>query len=187
MKRRGRPRKNPAALTAELSNQISSHEGDDDDEVLTFEEDGDVGQVSEEEYESEEEMVHPFERGAPVAGMSAYAVRPSGQRFNRSSLSAFGEGSDNIIDRLQIEMAGLRRQSADAVSVSLRMSDQLAQAQAEASRAKASLRTAESMLEDESRKRQEAERTADDEAKMRRAAEESLMALQTQRASGLPT
>jgi len=103
--------------------------------------------VSEEEFESEED----------------------GKLF-----SVIDDSSDNIIDRLQIEMAGLRRQSAEAMSASLRVSDQLAEAQAEASRAKAALRMAESMLEDEARKRRDAERAADEEAKMRRAAEEVL-------------
>ena len=41
-----------------------------------------------------------------------------------------------------------------------------------ASRARAALRTAESMLEDEARKRQEAERLVDDEARARRRAED---------------
>lgn len=119
------------------------------------------GHVSEEEFESEEDMVYPFEHHTTAAANT------------RGSFSIDG-GSDNIIDRLQIEMAGLRRQSAEAMSMSLRVSDQLAEAQAEASRAKAALRMAEGMLEDEARKRREAERAADEEAKMRRTVEETL-------------
>ena len=100
----------------------------------------------------------------------------------KSRISLYGEDDrcNHIIDHLKIEMAGLRRQSAEAHSVSLRMSDQLAEAQAAASRAKAALKTAERMLEDEARKRRDAEREADEEARRRRAAEEELESLRNQ-------
>ncbi|EPQ60262.1 hypothetical protein GLOTRDRAFT_112955 [Gloeophyllum trabeum ATCC 11539] len=91
------------------------------------------------------------------------------------------ESPEAMLDRLRIEMAGLKRQSADAVSLSERMSDQLMEAQAEVSRAKQRLRALETMLEEEARKRreaerlaEEAERLADEEAKRRREVEEAI-------------
>jgi hypothetical protein len=147
-RKRGRPNKDlhedtgppPVKRRGRLLRQGGDEEKDED------------GHVSEEELESEEDTISPFD----------------------PHTSATAGGSDHVIDRLQIEMAGLRRQSAEATSTSLRVSDQLAEAQAEASRAKAALRMAESMLQDEARKRRDAERAADEEAKMRRAAEETL-------------
>jgi hypothetical protein len=60
------------------------------------------------------------------------------------------------------------------------MSDQLSEAQSEASRAKSALRAAEAMLEEESRKRMDAERAADEEARLRRSAEDALRLLRMQ-------
>ncbi|THH13497.1 hypothetical protein EW146_g6730 [Bondarzewia mesenterica] len=128
------------------------------------------------EYESEEDM-------------NLEGAHLDMNNFNKSARYFYGMGAqpsihrdlpETMIDRLKIEMAGLRRQSADAVSVSMRMSDQLAEAQADASRARAALKTAEEMLEDEARKRREAEKLADEEAKARRAAEDMLKAYMEQ-------
>lgn len=84
------------------------------------------------------------------------------------------DAKSNLIERLQIEIAALRRQSAEAVSLSIRLTDQLAQAQGAEARAKGSARTLEFLLEEESRKRREAERDADEEADLRRGMEEQL-------------
>ncbi|THU80748.1 hypothetical protein K435DRAFT_695032, partial [Dendrothele bispora CBS 962.96] len=84
----------------------------------------------------------------------------------------------STIDKLQAEIEELRRQSSDALQLSMRLSDQVAQAHAEANRAKAQLRTAESLLEEETCKRVEAEKMAGDEARLRLKAEEALKDLE---------
>ena len=137
---------------------------------------------SEVEYESEEDMVlprnhHPSASGLDVLGIHEAASRLYSSDKGRRMYSTTDEG---VVDRMQIEMAGLRRQAADAISVSLRISDQLAEAQAEAARAKAALRTTESLLEEEGRKRREAERIASEENRLRRVAEETAFRLQNQ-------
>jgi len=204
VKRRGRPRKKPlehdgtqSSLTAGASSGpqsqvrssqetiIRGNEEEIENEKLADEERDDDEQITDEEdYESEEDMIYPFDH---TLSKATFGFRTS-SHYTKSPLSRVfdSEGSTNIIDHLKIEMAGLRRQSAEAVSVSLRMSDQLAEAQADASRARAALKTAERMLEDEARKRRDAEREADEEARRRRAAEEALKALRVQCPSSTP-
>lgn len=133
--------------------------------------------VSEEEYESEEEMIHPLDRRNSLAGLSSFA---SSQPFSLPPFSSLREKSDSMVDRMHGEIASLRHQSAEAVSLSLQLTEQLSHAQAEASRMRAALRTVESMLESEGRKRREAERAADNEEKRRRKAEEVLRGVLSQ-------
>lgn len=85
---------------------------------------------------------------------------------------------NSIIDRLRQEVEALKRQSADQEHLTLRLSNQLTRAETEAARAKQALKMAESRLEDEARRRIEAERAADEEARMRRQAEDGLRVLQ---------
>ena len=59
-------------------------------------------------------------------------------------------------------------------------------AETDAARAKQALKMAESRLEDETRRRVDAERAADEEARLRRHAEEQLRAYQM-RAAGMPS
>lgn len=144
---------------------------------------GDGCEMSEDEYESEEDMVVvPPHHRSSLAGLSAFGLNeaPSVFQSPSTSLTLTTHSDDNLVDRLQIEMAGLRRQSADAISVSLKISDQLAEAQAEAARAKTALRTVEGMLEEEVIKRREAEQLADREAKLRRAAEDTIIRVKSQ-------
>ncbi|KAK0455878.1 hypothetical protein EV421DRAFT_1895150 [Armillaria borealis] len=165
-KKRGRPRKDGPYSESTHADR-SMHDDDD------YEEDGQVS--DEDEFESEDDIMHSYERRPSLAGSTHYQL-PS----TSSSRNPFPDQNDeakNIIERLQIEVAGLRRQSAEAVSLSIRLTDQLAQAQAEASRSKSTLRTVEAMLEEESRKRREAERDADEEAELRRQAEQQLDSL----------
>ncbi|KAG6845359.1 hypothetical protein H0H87_010468 [Tephrocybe sp. NHM501043] len=140
---------------------------DDEDES---EEDAD----SEEEIVIEEEMVNPMDRRNSLApiGLSAYQPSQSTQSFSLPPFSTL-RNSDSIIDSLHAELATLRRQSADAVSLSLRLSEQLVQAQTETSRTRAALQTVEELLEQESQRRRELERALDNEKK-RRSAEEAL-------------
>ncbi|KDQ63124.1 hypothetical protein JAAARDRAFT_53352 [Jaapia argillacea MUCL 33604] len=184
-KKRGRPRKtpevdspilppfatlalqsDPSPRTCQLSAvRTSGGRFEDEDELMAYD--------FETERQTEDDSEGEYDFGP---GGSIIQGFPSGHKsVIPSTASALGlETAGAMIDRLRMEMEGLRKQSTDAVSVSLRMSDQLAQAQSEASRAKAALKTTENMLEDESKKRREAERLADEEAAMRRAAEEAL-------------
>jgi len=80
----------------------------------------------------------------------------------------------SVIERLQREVQSLRKQSADAVSVSVKMSDQLAEAHAEASRVRAAFRNMENKYEESERRRKEAERIADQQQRLRQITEASL-------------
>jgi hypothetical protein len=165
-KKRGRPRK--GAITTIEGAPLSSHEDEDD-----IEGEAEIPQGSDDECESEEELVQPCNQGDSLAMLTRYAASRS-QPVTLPPFSVLNESSSNMVDRMQFEITTLRRQSAEAVSVSLRLSEQLAQAQAEASRTRAALRTAEAMLDEESRKRRDAERLADEEADKRRLAEKLL-------------
>lgn len=153
--------------------QVPDHYGGD---KLGYEDDLDAAYGSEEDYESEEEVIHPMDRRSSLVGLSAYAPSRSSQPFSLPPISSFQNdaSTDSIIESMQAEIASLRRQSAEAVSLSLRLSEQLVHAQAESSRTRATLRTIEGILEDESKRRREAERAVDNEEKRRRKAEEAL-------------
>ncbi|KAL1670532.1 hypothetical protein GGF50DRAFT_122110 [Schizophyllum commune] len=70
-----------------------------------------------------------------------------------------GEPVDGtVVDRLQIELAALRRQSAETIT---RLSEQLTQAQADATRTRDALTSTQAALEEESRKRKDAERVVE--------------------------
>ncbi|KAF8078977.1 hypothetical protein FPV67DRAFT_1571989 [Lyophyllum atratum] len=141
-----------------------------------YEDDPDVAYGTEEDYESEEEVIHPMDRRTSLVGLSAYAPSHSSRPFSLPPISSFRNeaSTDNLLDSMQAEIASLRRQSAEAVSLSLRLSEQLVHAQTESSRTRATLRTIEGILEGESKRRREAERAVDNEEKRRRKAEEAL-------------
>ncbi len=92
---------------------------------------------------------------------------------------------DSLVKQLQQEIDSLRRQSADQEHLTLRLSNQLTRAETDAARSKQALKMAESRLEDETRRRVEAERAADEEARARRVAEDQLRTLQLR--SSLPS
>ncbi|KAF7971531.1 hypothetical protein HWV62_20938 [Athelia sp. TMB] len=194
-KKRGRPKKNVEAAPSypespsiatlhpperslsrcQVSSVRTSRE-EDDEEMMTPED----SEGSEDEYESEDVMVPPNHRSS-MAGLNAFGMQPPPPSSTRSThMSSFNGYENPSLEALHSEITGLRRQASEAVSVSLRLSDQLADAQAETSRCKSSLRTAEGMLEDESRRRKEAERIADEEGRLRRAAEDALRLLRMQ-------
>ncbi|KAL4246313.1 hypothetical protein ABKN59_008961 [Abortiporus biennis] len=159
---------------------------DEEEEEMQW---GEEPQPSEDEFESEEEAPYHYEprSSAPSTSSSASYVPPSqppqqprGLYGAFSSYNTTGGDQDRLVERLRAEVEGLRRQSSEALSASLRMSDQLAEAQAEASKARAALRAAENRLEDETRRRVEAEMSADEETRRRRAAEDSLRSVQRQ-------
>lgn len=188
-KKRGRPRRDDPTptrddarpdppLTRELPLDM------DPMELIQFDGDpsGELGRATdEEEYESEEAtamMHHPFERRNSLSRMqlSSYVPTYSSAILPRSSYQQ--EEATNIIERLELEIETLRRQAADAISVSVRLADQLSTAQAESSRLREQLKRTETMLNEESRRTKQAEQTADEEAKIRWALEDEVRRLQ---------
>ncbi|KAG5720539.1 Forkhead box protein J3 [Termitomyces sp. T112] len=133
--------------------------------------------ISEEECESEEEFINPMDRRNSLAalGLSAYQPSRAPQTLSLPPFSTL-QSSDNIMDSLQAEISALRRQSTDAISLSLRLSDQVLQAQAEASRTHDTLRTVQQRLDEETRRRSELQRMLNNEEKKRGKAEEALKA-----------
>ncbi|GJE89679.1 forkhead box transcription factor [Phanerochaete sordida] len=86
---------------------------------------------------------------------------------------------DPAVARLRQEIDAMKRHSSDQEALTIRLSNSLTRAETDAARAKQALKMAESRLEDESRRRVEAERAADEEARLRRMAEERLRSYQT--------
>jgi hypothetical protein len=123
----------------------------------------------------DESPVHPMDRRESLVGLSAFGPSRS-HPFTLPPFSSLQDGSDHVIESLQAEIESLRRQSAEAATLSLRLSEQLVQAQAESSRTRATLRT----IEDETKRRRGAELLADSEEKRRRKVEETLHSLLSQ-------
>ena len=164
---------------------------DEDDEDMEWE-DGDGPQFSDDDYSSSEDMPYQYDprihnrNSSSYSGSSHRTYSGSQGQSGRSVLhGAFSSYSntdhpDSTIERLKMEMAGLRRQSQDAVNASLRLSDQLTASQEDAARAKSALKIAENMLEEEARRRMQAEKNAEEEVRRRRAAEEALRQYEAQ-------
>ena len=163
---------------------------DEEDEEMPWD---DEAQVSEDDYESEEELAIHYDHRMNLPSTSTSSsythvsrAQPPQLPPARSMLyGAFSgystpEHPDATVHRLKMELEGLKRQSSEALSASRRMSDQLVEAQTEASKVKAALRAAESRLEDEKRRRIEAEMAVDEETRRRMDAEETIRALQMQ-------
>lgn len=89
---------------------------------------------------------------------------------------------DPVIQKLKDEVEALKRHRSDQEALTIRLSNSLTRAETDAARAKQALKMAESRLEDETRRRIEAERAADEEARLRRHVEEQLRGYQLQRA-----
>ncbi|KAJ7651678.1 hypothetical protein DFH06DRAFT_1094753 [Mycena polygramma] len=205
--RRGRPRKDdspvpapppidPLLEAAEASVPPVEEDAGGDVNMLTYEDDlvdelesNTSGQ--EDECESEEKLLHPFERRHSLSGgltpydSSAgfhFSPQISPDNFSRQiiaapMLSSPSGHSEEIVEQLQREMAVLRRQSAEAHSLSLRLSDQLVSAREEASHTQSALEAMEAKMREEVNRRKQAEREADDAMRARRAAEEALKSM----------
>lgn len=168
---------------------------DDDDDDMDWEDDPDgPAQYSDDDYSSSEDMPYQYDprahRGNSYSGSSHRSYSGSQGQSGRSVLhGAFSsftamDQADSTIERLKMEMAGLRRQSQDAVNSALRLSDQLTASQEEVARAKAALKVAENMLEEEARRRIQAEKmmkeVMEEEARRRRSLEDALRQYQGQ-------
>ncbi len=163
---------------------------DDEDEEMPWD---DEPQPSEDEFESEEELAIHYDPRMNLPSTSSSSPYPHVSQAQPPQLppsravlyGAFSgystpEHPDATVHRLKMEVEGLKRQSSEALSASMRMSDQLAEAQSDAAKARSALRAAESRLEDEKRRRIEAEMAVDEETRRRMKAEETIRALQVQ-------
>ena len=131
--------------------------------------------VSEDEHESEEEVLRQTHSRQP-SGQSQtpfVPIRPS-TSFQLPPFSALEQNREDALKQMREEIATLRRTSAEAVSTSIRLSEQLANANLEVSRSREAVRDLEDMLQSEATKRSEAERLKDIEVERRRAAEQAL-------------
>ena len=137
---------------------------------ITHEEDNNGPTVSEDEHESEEEEMLPQTHSRQLSGQSLTEMR-SPASFQ---LPPFSTLEQTRMKQMREEIATLRRTSAEAVSTSIRLSEQLANANLEVSRSREAVRDLEDMLQTEITKRTEAERLRDIEAERRRAAEQAL-------------
>ncbi len=128
--------------------------------------------ISDDEYESEEDAARNREKRLTIP-TAFIPLRPS-PIFSLPDLSGADMLKDNIVEHMRQEIANLRRTSAEAVSTSIRLSEQLANAHFEVARYRETVRELEDILQDESVKRRDAERQREVEAERRRAAEQAL-------------
>ncbi|KAF8808142.1 hypothetical protein BYT27DRAFT_7190260 [Phlegmacium glaucopus] len=151
----------------------SSSETEDGGKITHEKENGPT--VSDDEHESEEEMLQsPHSRQSSGQGQTAFVpTRPSAS-FQLPPFSALEQTREDALKQMREEIATLRRTSAEAVSTSIRLSEQLANANLEVSRSREAVRDLEDMLQSEATKRSEAERLKEIEIERRRAAEQAL-------------
>lgn len=154
--------------------RASSHDGEED---VTVNCDGDNFPLSEDDYESEEELIHPYDRRDSLVGLTSFVPSRHPHSYSLPPFSSINQPPESLAEHMQdmqTENATLRRQSAEAVSVSLRLSEQLSQAQAEVKRSRSTVRDLEDLLEEEILRRRNAERAVAEEGRRRRIAEEAL-------------
>lgn len=128
--------------------------------------------ISDDEYESEEDAARNRDKRSTIPA-AFIPTRPS-PIFSLPDLSSADKLKDNIVEHMRQEIANLRRTSAEAVSTSIRLSEQLANAHFEVARYRETVRELEDILQDETMKRRDAERQREVEAERRRAAEQAL-------------
>lgn len=168
----------------------SSGNDSDSDRVMPQEERSHSPMMSgDNDYESEDDRERYRAPRSPRASQREYL--PSRTILPVVSLPPFSsldQSKEDIVDRMRQEIANLRQSNADAVSTSLRLSEQLANANLEVSRSRGALRELEDRLQSEQSKRAEVERQLDMEKKR---AEQTLKSLSlhspTRSSSGRPT
>ena len=173
-----------ALLSVSTARTGSHHLDDDEDEDHVARSELGASWRVEEDFESEEDGDHRLPP-RPITPAYDRAINmhptpsPSRGKLRQMQDDALSDAMpENIIDHLKVQMGLLRRQTSEARSEAASMAQRLQQCQAEASRAKIALRTAEDMLELEVRRREEAERLAEEEARMRKLVEDELRILQ---------
>lgn len=141
-KKRGRLRRSSPSDPEQLSNKDS----DENEEDLSLNQDKTVGPVESEA--DSNKRVHNRQPTNP----STTCLAPVPQSFSRTD-----ETLKAHMKRTQMENDILRQQSAQAVSISLKLSAQLSETQIETSKLRAQLRETQQELEVEHKKRREAE------------------------------
>jgi hypothetical protein len=152
----------PSSRGSELDDHTPATYGDNKAPFVT---------VSEDEFESEEDISCNREARASI---STSFVLGSGPTLSLPTFTRTDKTKDDVIQHMRQEIACLRRTSAEAVSTSIRLSEQLANAHFEVARCREATRELEEMLQDEAVKRRDAERLKEVEAERRRAAEQAL-------------
>lgn len=176
-KKRGRPRK-PDETPAKSPTLEDASANAEDAEMSSQ----DI--ANDEDFESEDETVHPLDHRTSLARMQLGIAQPPpptpvpvpiapAAMPSSASYKAVHDPAE-IIERLNIEVQTLRQATADSNHQSARLTDQLSEVQAELARNKAHHKRLESMLADESRKRAEAEQQTDQELRRRRSLEQEL-------------
>ncbi|KAF9531949.1 hypothetical protein CPB83DRAFT_848085 [Crepidotus variabilis] len=154
----------------------SSRDSDPDDLSMTMQEDtAPFATVSDDEFESEEETSRGQHRRTSLQS-NFIPTRPS-SIFSLPTFNNSEKSKEDIIEHMRQEIATLRRTSAEAVSTSIRLSEQLANANLEVARSREAMRDLEDMVQDEVMKRRDADRQKEIEADRRRAAEQALSSL----------
>ena len=184
------------SATANQAHKYYEDDDDDDEDEMDWEDEVDVppSQYSD-DYSSSEDLPYQYDprtrhrSGGTYGGSNHGTYSGSQPRSGGRSLGAFGSYSvadqpdqNATIERLKMEMGGIRRQSQDAVNASLRLSDQLTACQQEVAQIRSELKAAQNMVEEERMRRIQAEKAADDEARRRRAAEDALRQQRAQNA-----
>jgi septal ring factor EnvC (AmiA/AmiB activator) len=154
-------------LSSRESNFLPSSSSETGDVGKITHEEDNGPTVSDDERESEEEMLLPQTHSRQLSGQSPIEAQSSGS----FQLPPFSILEQTRLKQMREEIASLRRTSAEAVSTSIRLSEQLANANLEVSRSREAVRYLEYMLQSETTKRTEAERLKDIEVERRRAAE----------------
>lgn len=128
--------------------------------------------ISDDDYESEEDTDDRHHRRS---GTGVFVPTKPSPIFSLPPFSVLTPPHrQELLEQMRQEIATLRRTSAEAVSTSIRLSEQLANANLEVSRSREAVRDLEDMLQDEAAKRKELEKLRALEMDRRRAAEDAL-------------
>lgn len=189
--------------------RAGAFDDDDDDEDEMAWENGAPIVMSDDDYDSEERSPYNYNPPASASSTNTTAsfsnhnhpphppLRQPGRPTNGNFSPTYNHhppppppplpsSQDPAVDRLKQEIESLKRQASEHEHLTLRLSNQLTRVETESLRVKQALKMAESRLEDEQRRRIEAERAADEEARMRRQAEDGFRALQMQASRAMP-
>ncbi|KAF9567782.1 hypothetical protein CPC08DRAFT_680482 [Agrocybe pediades] len=129
--------------------------------------------VSDDDMLSEQEVAQQTRLRRQSLPTTFVATKPAAI-FSLPPFSALDQNKNDILEHMRQEIASLRRTSAEAVSTSLRLTEQLANANLEVSRSRAAVRNLEDMLQHEAAKRKEAEKIREAEMERRRLAEHGM-------------
>ncbi|KIM47482.1 hypothetical protein M413DRAFT_22142 [Hebeloma cylindrosporum] len=115
---------------------------------MTHEEDNSGPIISDDDANSDEDMDRGYKhrQSHPGAKHTAFVPTKPSPIFSLPPFSALGQTREDVIEHMRQEIATLRRTSAEAVSTSIRLTEQLANANLEVSRSREAVRDLEDML-----------------------------------------